>query len=256
MKMAKDKKVDWEGDPGLLEWDEVPKAEKKTVSAVVYYTPSDLLAMWRAAEAVSERSDFQTDDLRDLMAVLTLTGMRDEEVQHMEFEDIDHNDGIKVGNKLKKWDWKPKNGERILEPIEHFAEVLRERLKRRSERMGTDTGLVFPNREGNPDQNLADRINCIQELAEAGKGQPDGKPYKFSRKEARSKVVHNFRRTFATILSNCYHLSTQTVQDRIGDREIQTTSRYLGKVKNPLQMKVEFEKLPFDEVFELEKETV
>lgn len=247
VKMAKDKKVRWDGDPGLLEWDEVPKSEKKTVSAIVYYTPADLLAMWRATERVSERSGFQTEDLRDLLAVLTLTGMRDEEVQHMEFEDIDWNDGIKVGNKLKKWDWKPKNGERIVEIIDCFADALRERLRRRSERMGTETGLVFPNREGNPDQNLADRINCIQDLAEAGKGQPNDKPYKFSRREARTKVIHNFRRTFATILSNCYHLSAQTVQDRIGDRDIETTSRYLGKVKHPLQMKEEFEKLPFGE---------
>ena len=247
VKMAKDKKVRWDGDPGLLEWDEVPKSEKKTVSAVVYYTPADLLAMWLAAEEVSQRSMFQTEDLRDLLAVLTLTGMRDEEVQHMEFEDIDWNDGIKVGNKLKKWDWKPKNGERIIEIIDCFADALRERLRRRSERMGTEVGLIFPNQEGKPDQNLADRINCLQDLAEAGKGQPDNKPYKFSRREARTKVIHNFRRTFATVLSNCYHLSAQTVQDRIGDRDIETTSRYLGKVKYPLQMKEEFEKLPFGE---------
>lgn len=245
VKMAKDKKVRWDDDPGLLEWDEVPKSEKKTVSAIVYYTPADLLAMWRAAEAVSGRSEFQTEDLRDLLAILTLTGMRDEEVQHMEFEDIDRNDGIKVGNKLKKWDWKPKNGERIVEIIDCFADALRERLRQRSERLGTETGLVFPNQQGNPDQNLADRINCLQDLAEAGKGQPDDKPYKFSRREARTRVVHNFRRTFATILSNCYQLSAQTVQHRIGDRDIETTSRYLGMVKHPLQMKEDFEKLPF-----------
>ena len=47
------------------------------------------------------------------------------------------------------------------------------------------------------------------------------------------KLSTTFRRTFATILSNCYDLSAQTVQDRIGDRDMKTTSRYLGKVKNP-----------------------
>jgi integrase len=247
VKMAKDKKVRYDGDPGLLDWHEVPQSERRSVSSVVYYTPADLLAMWRAAKEVNAGTSFTTEDLRDLLMVLTLTGMRDEEVQHMEWQDVNWDDGIKVGNKIKEWDWRPKNGERTAEPIEYFADALRSRLRARSERMKTDKGLVFPNRERNPDQNFADRINYMQDLAEAGRGQPDGKRFNFSRREARDHVVHNFRRTFATVLNSCYGLSAPTVQDRIGDRDMKTTSRYLGKVKEPLRMKKEFESLPFDD---------
>lgn len=252
IKMAKDKKVNWAGDPGLLEWHEVPRTKKPKVDDVVFYTPADLAAMWKAAGAIAdqpqyERSHYKVEDYRDLMAVLVLTGMRDEEIQHLEWSDViwANGDGLpkfKVRDKITKFDWKPKNGERTVQPVESKAVALRTRLQARQKRMGATQGLIFPTSAGTVDQNFADRIRMMQTLAVAGKGQLKGKPYSFSRPEANGQnIVHNFRRTFATVLNSCYGLSAPTVQSRIGDADLETVQRYLGKVDDPGAMRKEFE---------------
>ncbi len=251
IKMAQDKKVRWGGDPGLLKWHEVPRAKKPKVSDVVFYTPGDLKAMWDGAGKVkpakngAQRSSWTADDIRDLLAVLTLTGMRDEEVQHLQWDDIiwANGDGLpkfKVKDK-PQYDWKPKNGERTVKPIEYFAVALRERLKARKARrkVSQDNTLVFHTTVDTPDQNFADQIRKAMDTAlKAG--------YKFNRPEAHQhNIVHNFRRTFATVLNSCYGLSAPTVQDRIGDADLTTVQRYLGKVDDPTTMRKAFEKLPF-----------
>jgi integrase len=88
-----------------------------------------------------------------------------------------------------------------------------------------------------PDQNFAAHIRQLQTAATA-------KGYTFAPK-ARQNVVHNFRRSFATILNSCYGLSAPTVQHRIGDSSLATTSRYLGLVDDPRAMQRAFERIPF-----------
>jgi integrase len=251
IKMAQDKKVRWDGDPGLLKWHEVPRAKKPKVSDVVFYTPEDLKAMWDGAGKMAQskngesRSSYTPDDLRDLLCVLTLTGMRDEEIQHLQWGDIiwANGDGLpkfKVKDK-PQYDWKPKNGERTVQPVEYFATALRDRLKSRKTRMKvvSDKTLVFPTTVDTPDQNFADRVRDMQNKAlKSG--------YQFNRPEANEhNIVHNFRRTFATVLNSCYGLSAPTVQDRIGDADLETVQRYLGKVDDPVEMRKAFEALPF-----------
>lgn len=251
IKMAQDKKVRWDGDPGLLRWHEVPRAKKPKVSDVVFYTPDDLKAMWDGAGKVVpakngvRRASWSADDICDLLAVLTLTGMRDEEVQHLQWDDIiwANGDGLpkfKVKDK-PQYDWKPKNGERTVQPIEYFAKALRDRLKARKARkkITNDGLLVFPTRVDTPDQNFADQIRKgIDNAFKAG--------HQFNRQEAHQhNIVHNFRRTFATVLNSCYGLSAPTVQDRIGDADLTTVQRYLGKVDDPTTMRKAFERLPF-----------
>jgi integrase len=249
--MAQDKKVRWDGDPGLLRWHEVPRAKKPKVSDVVFYTPDDLKAMWDGAGKVipakrgAQRASWIAEDIRDVIAVLTLTGMRDEEVQHLQWDDIiwANGDGLpkfRVKDK-PQYDWKPKNGERTVQPIEHFAIALRDRLKARMARrkVSRDNSLVFPTTVDTPDQNFADQIRkAMSNALKAG--------YEFNRPEAHQhNIVHNFRRTFATVLNSCYGLSAPTVQDRIGDADLTTVQRYLGKVDDPATMRKAFERLPF-----------
>lgn len=251
IKMAKDKTVRWDGDPGLLKWHEVPRTEKPKVADVVFYTPADLKAMWDGAGKVVPAKNgvryvsWSAEDIRDLLAVVTLTGMRDEEVQHLQWDDIiwANGDGLpkfKVKGK-PQYDWKPKNGERTVQPIEYFAVALRERLKVRMARkkiknIGT---LLFPTTVGTPDQNFADQIRKAMDNALAAR-------HEFNRPEAhKHNIVHNFRRTFATVLNSCYGLSAPTVQDRIGDADLETVQRYLGKVDDPAAMRKSFEKIPF-----------
>ncbi|HXA76915.1 MAG TPA: site-specific integrase [Candidatus Acidoferrales bacterium] len=251
IKMARDKKVHWNGDPGLLKWHEVPRAQRPKVSDVVYYTPADLKAMWNGAGKVipakngAARTSWTSDDIRDLLEVLVLTGMRDEEVQHLQWDDIiwANGDGLpkfKVKDK-PQYDWKPKNGERTVRPVEHFAVALRETLKARKTRMKVtnDRTLVFHTTVNTPDQNFADQIRKMLDNALTAK-------YEFNRPEAHEQnIVHNFRRTFATVLNSCYGLSAPTVQDRIGDADLVTVQRYLGKVDDPAAMRKAFEALPF-----------
>jgi integrase len=251
IKMAQDKKIRWDGDPGLLRWHEVPRAERPKVSDVVFYTPEDLKALWDGAGKViqtkngSQRASWIAEDIRDLLAVLILTGMRDEEVQHLQWSDIiwANGDGLpkfKVKDK-PQYDWRPKNGERTVQPVEFFAVALRERLKGRRARkkVTNETGLVFPTTLNTPDQNFADQIRkAMNNALKAG--------YQFNRPEAHEhNIVHNFRRTFATVLNSCYSLSAPTVQDRIGDADLETVQRYLGKVDDPAAMRKAFERLPF-----------
>ena len=251
IKMAQDKKVRWDGDPGLLKWHEVPRAERPKVSDVVYYTPDDLKAMWVGASKIVparhgiQRASWTADDTRDLLEVLVLTGMRDEEVQHLQWDDIiwANGDGLpkfKVKDK-PQYDWKPKNGERIVQPVEYFAVALRETLKARKARnkVVNDKTLIFHTTVGTPDQNFADPVRKMQDNAlKAG--------YQFSRSEAHEhNIVHNFRRTYATVLNSCYGLSASTVMERIGDADLTTTQRYLGKVDDPAAMRKAFERLSF-----------
>lgn len=261
IKAAKDKKVRWDGDPGLLEWHEVPRAQRPKGSDVVFYSVSDLEAMWDAAGEIKpakkgvRRSSYTSEDIKDLMCVLALTGMRDEEVQHLQWDDViwANGDGLpkfKVTDK-PQYDWKPKNGERTVEPIgtssgeksaRHFLEALRDRLKARRTRHGvtSNTTLVFPTTVGTPDQNFADQIRKMHDQA------VEEEDYEFNRPEAHENIVHNFRRTFATVLNSCYGLSGVMVQHRIGDGDLDTTQRYLGLVDDPQAMRKAFEALPLD----------
>jgi integrase len=251
IKMSQDKTKKWSGDPGLLKWHEVPRPIRPKVTDVVFYTPEDLKAMWNGAGKVvpaksgAQRASWTGEDIRDVLAVLTLTGMRDEEVQHLQWDDIiwANGDGLpkfKVKDK-PQYDWKPKNGERTVKPIEYFAVALRERLKARKARrkVSRDNALVFHTTVDTPDQNFADQIRKAMDNALKAKHQ-------FNRPEAHQhNIVHNFRRTFATVLNSCYGLSAPTVQDRIGDADLTTVQRYLGKVDDPAAMRKAFERLPF-----------
>lgn len=251
IKMSKDKTAKWSGDPGLLKWHEVPRPIRPKVADVVFYTPVNLKAMWDGAGKVmpakngAQRASWTAEDIRDVMAVLTLTGMRDEEVQHLQWDDIiwANGDGLpkfKVKDK-PQYDWKPKNGERTVKPIEYFAVALRERLKARKARkkVTNDKSLLFPTTVDTPDQNFADQIRKAMDSALAAS-------HEFNRPEAHQhNIVHNFRRTFATVLNSCYGLSAPTVQDRIGDADLTTVQRYLGKVDDPAAMRKAFEKIPF-----------
>jgi integrase len=238
IKLARDKRVNWDGDPGLLEWIEIPRTKPPKVADVIFYNAADLKAMWQAAAVLEWRMPWKitwgTEDYRDLIAILTLTGMRDEEVQYLEWSDFR---GVEFRVQDKpQYDWKPKNGERTVTPIEHFSEKLRDRMQARRIRMGV-SGLVFPTSVGSPDQNFAERIQYLQKTAIQN-------GHVFSPK-AHYKIVHNFRRSFATILNSCYGLSAPTVQHRIGDADLETTQRYLGKVDDPAGMRKRFESIPF-----------
>ncbi|MGA8869734.1 MAG: site-specific integrase [Candidatus Acidiferrales bacterium] len=221
-------------DAGLLDHKDAPKVKKVKVSDVVFYTPEDIEAMLDAADGVHEKSNFLADDLRDLVMILLLTGMRDEEVQHLEWSDIiwANGDGkmkITIQDKVQKYDWRVKDHEkRMVKPDKNA--ILKARLQARLHGKGnrakrSESGLVFPNRLGGPDQNFADRINALQKRAEAA-------GHVFSRPEARTHILHNFRKSWATY-AMLQGEPVRNIQADLGHSELATTERYLARVDDP-----------------------
>ena len=184
-------------DAGLVDHADVPRVKKPGIADVVYYTPQDIQAMLNAANGKQdERSNYQADDLKDLVLVLLCTGMRDEEIQHLCWSDINWANGdgrmkITVQDK-PQYDWRVKDHEKRIVAADKNA-LLKARLKARQEGRGARVNhngseLIFPTSAGTPDQNFADRIGALQARAETGKN-----PYRFSRPEARTHILHNFR---------------------------------------------------------------
>lgn len=229
-------------DPGLLDWREVPRVKKPRLNAdeIVYYTPADVAAMIAASNGADAKSAYQTEDFRDLVAVLLLTGMRDEEIQHLEWSDViwkngDERGKIKVQDK-PAYDWRVKDHESrtiIMHP------VLKARLQARSARMekqhaGNGThGLIFPNRDEGPNRHFAKQIARLQNRAVA-------KGYQFSRPEVRQHILHLWRHTFAT-MQTLYGEPVQNVQEKLGHSELDTTSRYIAKVEDVSETRAAFD---------------
>lgn len=222
-------------DAGLVDHSDVPRVKKPGIADVVYYTPADINAMLAATSGVHEKSNYLTDDLKDLLFVFLCTGMRDEEVQHLTWDDINWANGdgkMKINVQDKpQFDWRVKDHEkRIVTPDKN--EKLKKRLQARQAGRGKRAGrsgseLLFPTRLGTPDQNFADRINALQKRAGTGK-----KPYIFSRPEARSHILHNFRKSYATY-QMLHGVPARNIQRDLGHSELSTTERYLAIVEEP-----------------------
>jgi integrase len=223
-------------DAGLVDRVDVPRVKKPGIADVVYYTPEDIRAMLKAAGGVHEKSNFLADDLKDLVLLLLCTGLRDEEVQHLTWKDINWANGdgkmkITVQDK-PQFDWRVKDHEkRIVSPDKNA--ILKARLQARQAGRGErakqkGSELLFPTRIGTPDQNFADRVNALQKRAETtGK-----KPYVFSRPETRNHILHNFRKSYATY-QMLQGVPARNIQRDLGHSELSTTERYLAIVEEP-----------------------
>ncbi len=233
-KMKSDRKFNPQ-DAGLVDHADVPRVKKPSILDAVYYTPADINAMLAAAEGAHKKSNYLSDDLKDLVMILLCTGMRDEEVQHLTWADINWSNGdgkmkIMVQDK-PQFDWRVKDHEkRIVTPDKNA--ILRARLLarragrgKRADRSGSE--LLFPTRLGTPDQNFADRINALQKRASTGR-----KPYTFSRPEVRAHILHNFRKSYATY-QMLHGIPARNIQRDLGHSELSTTERYLAIVEEP-----------------------
>lgn len=230
-------------DPGLIDHKDAPRVKKPKIADVVYYTPADIKAMLSAADTVHEKSIYLVDDLKDLILTFVWTGMRDEEVQHLTWADINWKNGdgkpkATVQDK-PKYDWRVKDHEKRIVTL---PEKLKKRLLDRQAGKGTKEGtranrfnseLIFPTSDGTPNQNFADHITALQKRAIAG-------GYQFSRPETRTKVLHNFRRSYAT-MQMLNGVPVRNIQDDLGHSELSTTERYLARVDNPDKVRAEFE---------------
>lgn len=238
VKLSKDRKFN-PNDPGLLDYRDVPRVKKGRISDVTYYTPRDLRAMLEATASYDqEKSIYDAQDLKELLLTFVLTGCRDEEIQHLTWADINWKNGDGRGKIMiqdkPQFDWRVKDHEKrkVLMP-----DVLRDWLQARQARTSKHEELVFPNSVGNPNQNFADHINGLQKRAEA-----DG--YVFSRPECRKHVLHNFRKTYASMEMLIHGATAREIQADLGHSELATTEHYLADTREDRErVKAEYAKL-------------
>lgn len=226
-------------DTGLLDYRDVPRVKKGRISDVVYYTPRDLRAMLEAAASYDEeKSIYDAQDLRELVLTFALTGCRDEEIQHLTWSDINWKNGdgrgkITIQDK-PKWDWRVKDHEKRMVVM---PDELRNWLQARQARTSKHEELVFPNSVGNPNQNFADHIGGLQKRAIAA-------DYTFSRPECQKHILHNFRKTYATLQMVVHGATPREIQADLGHSELTTTERYLADTReNRGQVQTEYAKL-------------
>lgn len=253
IKMQKDRTVNPQ-DIGILRRQDVPKVKKLSKGDVVYYTPADIEAMLSATSTVRYKQNnnaplYDAQDLRDLTLILFWTGLRDAELQHLEWSDIvwrngDGNGKIIVQDK-PQYDWRVKDHEkRVVKMTPKLRTLLEARQKRvatekwQATHRGHSKTLLFSTSVGTPNQNFADFIGALQDRAELGeverKNPTDAnrRPYEFSRPECRSHILHNFRKTWATWQS-VSGVPAQNIQYMLGHSELSTTERYLALVDEP-----------------------
>ena len=139
-----------------------------------------------------------TESEATLLKFVLGSGLRDQEIRHAEWRDIDfRNELVRVTAK-PEWGFTPKNWEERIVPL---PTVLMDRLRKLKEsRNATPNQLVFHNRRGRPDSEMdvivkrvAQRagLNCKRCETEHGNKCAEG-PY------CMNYFLHKFRHTFAT----------------------------------------------------------
>ena len=159
------------------------------------------------------------------------SGMRDQEVQHLTWRDVDFRNSLARVTAKPAWGFQPKNHEERTVPV---PTALLEQLRAlRSRRNAPPAHLVFPNSAGGPDtrndeivKRVAKRagLNCGQCITRHGNRCAEG-PH------CQIYTLHKFRHTFATGHLR-YGVDIRTLQTWMGHRDIKSTMVYLKGVQS------------------------
>ena len=149
------------------------------------------------------------------------TAMREQEVMHVSWSDIDFERSAITIRENKRFGWKPKayKGRYISIPASLVT-----LLKAWKEKSDTTCGLVFPTTGCKPKQNFLDECKAIAERAELNK---------------EDFYLHKFRATRATRLLQG-GMDIKSVQQMLGHNDLESTMRYLGAQRTDvLQAQIE-----------------
>jgi integrase/recombinase XerD len=137
-----------------------------------------------------------------------MTGMREQEVMHCSWEDINFSRGTVTVRYKPEYDFSPKNYREREVPI---PAKLVKKLKAAKAKADKSCGLVFPTAGCRPKLDFLDTLKAVAERA------------KFNPK---SFWLHKFRATFAT-WSLWAGVDLRTVQQWLGHSDMESTMRYL-----------------------------
>ena len=133
------------------------------------------------------------------------TGMRDQEVAHAEYKDVNFKHGFITVKEKDDWTTKGRKERRIPIP-DHLIQTLE--IRRRKYQ---DAKLIFPNAKGQPDQHFLRTLKAVAKRASL--------PGEW--------ILHKFRKSFATMHYEA-GVSPRTIQAWLGHESLETTLLYLA----------------------------
>ncbi len=173
-------------------------------------------------------------DKRERILYLTylLTGLRDKEMRHLTWRDVDFRTQVVRVTRKPQFGFKPKNKEEREVPVP--ASLIAALKKYKAKQAENPDALVFPNEAGRPDKRhefklkrIAYRagMNCGQCVSKHGNDCSEG-PHcsKF--------FLHKFRHTFAARNLQDHVCDIKTLQNWMGHKDLASTMVYLKPVRN------------------------
>lgn len=148
-------------------------------------------------------------------------GLRDQEIQHLEWPDIDWTHSTLRVTSKAHWNFRIKDSEERDIPVP--ISLLRMLKKRKA--LGIAGPLVLPTRGGNPNGKL---LRSLKRLAKAnGLNCGACKGCKSALAECQRFTLHKLRRTYGTTLLRS-GIDVATVQKFLGHSDLESTMRYLA----------------------------
>lgn len=184
-----------------------------------------LPTVYRPEEIRSIRQAAQNDTYMALMIDMALKlGLREQELMHAEWEDIDkHHATFRVQGKVRKdWSFVVKDKEQRDVPMP--ADLLESLKAWKEQRKGTT--LILGNEDDQPEGHLLRKLKTLARNAKLNCGRCEGCQRKGALQECEEWTLHRFRRTYlTTLLRN--GLDVKTVQHYAGHSDLASTMRYL-----------------------------
>jgi integrase len=163
---------------------------------------------------------FADEHMRLVIEVGRKCGLRDQEIMHLEWTDINFETGVLrvIGKPL--WGFKVKNSEQREVPVPMDLVIM---LKEWRDQHPT-TRLVFPTTHGKPNTKLLRTLKRLAKRSGLNCGNCDGCRSKLG--ECRYWQLHKLRRTYTTTLLRS-GIDMSTVQRYMGHSDLASTMRYL-----------------------------
>ena len=160
------------------------------------------------------------DYLRMVIEIGLMCGLRDQEIQHLEWSDIRWEDSILKVTSKPHWGFKIKDYEEREIPV---PSKLLTHLRQWREKQ-IDSRLVLPTRTGKPEGKLLRRLKRLAKAHGLNCGVCEGCQSKLG--ECQEWTLHKLRRTYCTTLLQS-GLDLSTVQHYMGHNDLASTMRYL-----------------------------